>query len=329
MKEEDIRPQDVFDKYLELAKEDAITYFSTADRDMGCCPACGETGKFAFDKNGFTYEICNSCLTLYVNPRPAVSAFLRYYTESPSSKFWATTFYKITAEARRNRLWKPKAKAVHEIALRYFKGSTAPTIIDIGGGYGIFAEEIRELIESSPVVIEPGPSLAEICRQKGLRVVEKFLEDVTKTDVPQGSKLFSSFELFEHLHNPERFLRCIHDLMSGSDIFIFTTLSGMGVDIQVLWEHSKSVTPPHHLNFFNPKSIKLLLARTGFDVLDVTTPGKLDLDILHNSRELIGDRFWRNFIETASDEERESWQQFISFSGRSSHMMVVCQKRPI
>lgn len=326
MKEEDIRPQAIFDEYLQLAKEDAITYFATAERESSNCPACGALGEFSFDKNGFTYEVCNNCLTLYVNPRPAVSAFLKYYTESPSSKFWATTFYKETAEARRDRLWKPKAGAIHEIVLRYFKDSEIPTIVDIGGGYGIFAEEMRKLIPVSPVVIEPGPSLAEICRQKGLPVIEKFLEELAKSDLPQGAKVFSSFELFEHLHDPERFLRCLNGLMSGGDVFVFTTLSGMGIDIQVLWENSKSVMPPHHLNFFNPESIKVLLSRTGFDVLEIETPGKLDLDILLNSRLSIKDRFWRNFLETASDAERANWQQFISSSGRSSHMRVVCQK---
>ena len=43
--------------------------------------------------------------------------------------------------------------------------------------------------------------------------------------------------------------------MSAGDLFIFITLSSTGVDIQGLWENSKSVSPPHHLNFFNPYSI--------------------------------------------------------------------------
>ena len=80
--------------------------------------------------------------------------------------------------------------------------------------------------------------------------------------------------------------------MGNDDLFVFTTLSGTGADIQLLWENSKSISPPHHLNFFNPYSIKLILERTGFDQILVTTPGQLDMDILSTNFKLIKDRFW-------------------------------------
>ena len=41
------------------------------------------------------------------------------------------------------------------------------------------------------------------------------------------------------------------DPNNSGDSFIFTTLSGMGADIQTLWEDSKAVSPPMHLNFIN------------------------------------------------------------------------------
>ena len=114
--------------------------------------------------------------------------------------------------------------------------------------------------------------------------------------------------------------------MVSGDLFIFTALSGIGVDIQVLWENSKSVSPPHHLNFMNPKSLNLLLIRLGFENLEVTTPGKLDLDILANNGSFIKDRFWCTFIRVATDQEKKVWQEMIASSGLSSHMMAVCRK---
>lgn len=117
-----------------------------------------------------------------------------------------------------------------------------------------------------------------------------------------------------------------YDLMEPNDLFIFTTLSGTGLDIQVLWENSKSVFPPHHLNFLNPYSIKILLDRVGLELLEVTTPGKLDVDILSNNHDLIKDRFWSTFLASASVSVKESWQRLIANSGWSSHMMVICRK---
>lgn len=123
-------------------------------------------------------------------------------------------------------------------------------VIDIGGGYGIFAEEMSSLFARKVTVIEPGLHLAKSFRDKGIDVVEKFLEEVQTGDLPNGKKVFVSFELFEHLHSPELFLKQLYSLMTSGDLFIFTTLSSTGVDIQGLWENSKSVSPPHHLNFF-------------------------------------------------------------------------------
>jgi hypothetical protein len=324
MKEEEIRPQKIFDEYLRLAKQDTETYFGEVEKVTGTCPACEAVGEPAFVKYGFTYETCPNCLSLFVNPRPVVEAFTKYYTESPSSKYWASTFYKETATARREKLWKPKARLIRDTLTHY--AAEHHTLVDIGGGFGLFAEEIRTLCGEAPIVIEPGPDLAAACREKSLPVIQKFLEEVVPADLPTGPKVFVSFELFEHLHDPATFLRQLNGLMVSGDLFIFTTLSGSGVDIQALWEDSKSVTPPHHLNFLNPRSVGLLLSRLGLENLAVTTPGKLDIDILANNRSAIKDRFWQTFVATATDAEKAAWQEMIAETGWSSHMMVVCRK---
>jgi hypothetical protein len=324
MKEEEIRPQRIFDEYLRLAKQDTDAYFGEVERVFGTCPACETGGIHAFDKYSFTYETCPNCLTLFVNPRPVVEAFSKYYTESPSSKYWASTFYKETADARREKLWKPRARLICDILTKY--SSDKNTLVDIGGGFGLFAEEIRLLCGRAPVVIEPGPNLAAACLEKSLSVVQKFLEEVAPGDLPPGPKAFVSFELLEHLHDPATFLRHLKKLMASGDLFIFTTLSGTGLDIQVLWEDSKSVTPPHHLNFLNPQSVRLLLARLDLEILAITTPGKLDIDILSNNHAAIKDRFWQTIVSTATDSEKAAWQELIVATDRSSHMMVVCRK---
>ena len=324
MIEEDIRPELIFNEYLRLAKDDANTFFKGVRRESILCPACDSIGEKSFSKDGFDYELCPNCSTLFVSPRPVNEAFVNYYSNSPSTKYWATTFYKSTADARREKIWKPKAKLIHQIDKR-FKGESR-TFVDIGGGYGIFAEEMQSLSGRETVVIEPGVHLANSCRERGINVVEKFLEDVASEDLPQGEKMFVSFELFEHLHDPAAFLGQLFNVMLPGDMFVFTTLSGTGIDIQALWEDSKSVSPPHHLNFLNPYSIRLLLDKVGLKVLEINTPGQLDIDILHKNVALIKDRFLKTVIKQSSDSDRQAWQQVISNLGWSSHMMICCQK---
>ena len=324
MKESEIRPKEKFDQYLRLAKIDTVSFFSDVVKNEINCPSCEQLGEHSFKKDGFDYSECIQCQTLYVSPRPEEKAFLDYYTNSPSSKFWATTFYKETENIRREKIWKPKAKLILDELEK--QNISDCQIIDIGGGYGIFAEEMQKISSHPVTIIEPGPHLARVCRKKGFQVVEKFLENVSISDLSDGQKCFVSFELFEHLYSPKIFLKHLIDLMQPNDIFIFTTLSGTGLDIQVLWENSPSVSPPHHLNFFNPKSVRKLMEETGYECINISTPGKLDIDILVNNKEHIKNRFWKTFIETANENQKQKWQDTIKESGWSSHMMVVCKK---
>jgi SAM-dependent methyltransferase len=325
MNEYEIRPKDMFETYLNLAEKDIETYFQHVDYKKNNCPACGETGIFVFNKKGFNYEECPDCKTLYVSPRPEKKAFDSYYTDSPSTKYWATIFYKETEQVRRKKLWEPKAKLILKKIKRYGNGKM-DHIVDIGGGYGTFAEEIKKLADIDITIIEPSKYLSRICKKKGFSVFNGFLENYDASISTAANKCFVSFELFEHLYDPILFLKKIYNILSNDDLFIFTTLNGMGLDIQVLGKHSKSVFPPHHLNFFNPKSINLILKKMNFTVIEIITPGKLDIDIMENNKEHISDGFWRNFIENASIKEKEQMQACISKIGFSSHMMIIVKK---
>lgn len=327
MTENDIRPKDLFDKYIALGKKDIDIFFTGIDLTPIQCPACGENGQFAFNKFKFNYEECPQCKTLYVNPRPKKEAFDNYYSNSESSKFWANEFYKVTEEQRRSKIWKPKAALVSQ-KLSSFK--EIKELVDIGGGYGIFIEEFIKINQTiNTLIIEPSTELAQACMDKGLKVKCDFFENLTPNDLPDSKTLYTSFELFEHLHDPSRFLTLLYTSMKAGDVFLFTTLNGMGIDIQTLWKNSKSVSPPHHLNFFNPKSIQKLLETIGFKILEITTPGKLDLDIMKNSRDLIHDKFWQNFLDYSTDMEQQKMQTYLSSNLFSSHMMILCQKETL
>jgi len=324
MKEDEIRPQELFDELLRLNRLDIKKYFNDVSKKVINCPACDDIGTHSFIKNDFSFDECSKCKTLYVSPRPDKKYFDAYYTDSESTKYWASTFYKATETNRRKMLWKPKAKMIKE-KIEAFSPKTQK-IIDIGGGYGIFIEEFLKISSLKHLVIEPSEYLSKVCEDKGLKVLVKFLEDIVEKDLPSIKKTFVSFELFEHLHDPKDFLDTLYDVMDKGDMFIFTTLSGMGVDIRTLWENAKPVSPPMHLNFLNPKSVTILLKRVGFEVIEVTTPGKIDIDIMNNNKENMKDRFWKDFLEYSTEEEKENMQKYLSENLLSSHMMIICKK---
>lgn len=60
-------------------------------------------------------------------------------------------------------------------------------------------------------------------------------------------------------------------------------------------------------------------------MLDVFTPGELDIDILPKNASLVRDRFWSLVIESDEDS-RACWQSFVAGAGSSSHMWAVLRK---
>jgi hypothetical protein len=219
--EEEIRPEKVFNEYLRLTAIDTETYFSDVKRVEIDCPACGGKGDEWALKSGFSYKLCPDCLSIYVSPRPVMDAFNSYYTDSPSTKFWATTFYKDTEAARREKLWKPKAQMIKDRIKLYEENDPVRYIIDIGGGYGVFDEEIKNIMDIDAIIIEPSVHLAKICREKGLSVVEKFMEEIQPGELPDGRKCYVSFELFEHLHDATVFLETVFNNMKKNDLLVW------------------------------------------------------------------------------------------------------------
>lgn len=328
MKEQEIRSREALNTYLELVQKDCKNYFKDKEYYVktSCCACGSEDYEAQFNKNGFDYVTCGICNTLYVINRPPANKLKEFYSESESSVYWTNYFFRPVLEIRREKIFHPRVESV----VAYFgdRGKEKWSIGDIGAGFGIFLEELqKEWPKSFFVAIEPSIEQAEICRKLGVSVECCFVEELEGYD--GKFDFLTAFELFEHLSDPLVFAKKVYQLLKPGGYFWMTTLNGQGFDIQLLWEKSKAVTPPHHLNFFNPKSLSAMLEKAGFVIEDVKTPGKLDWDIVEgmivNEGVEIG-RFWKMLAEQATAEAKSELQDWISRNCFSSHMKILARK---
>ncbi len=334
MKEYEIRPREIFDEYLRISKSDIPKFFGDTSRFVKVgCPACGESQQTPeFVKHGFQYVSCPRCETLYVSPRPTADTINRFYRDSDSSRYWAEVFFPRTAEARREQIFEPRAEMIAGIVDRF--GAPRPrTLVDVGAGIGLFLDAAASTGRFDRVIgIEPGRDLARVCRQRGHTVVEKPVESVSPGETE--ASVVTSFEVFEHLHDPGAFVNSMANLLVPGGILIFTTLSVTGFDLQVLWDRSKSISPPHHINFVSVPGFARLIERCGLQLLDVTTPGRLDVDIVRNmalegaAPEL--PRFVRTLFKLAETgpyaQLLPRFQKFLAEASLSSHVCVIARK---
>jgi len=327
MKEHEIRPEALLNRYLELSARDAANCFGNASRLPIACVACdGARTSRQFTKNGFAYALCADCGTLFQSPRPPIAAFEAFYRQSESSRYWAEVFFPAVAEIRRERIFRPRAERLAELCAE--RNIRVDSLIDVGAGYGIFLDEWRRRLPGTKALaVEPSATLAQECRSKGFAVVEDMVENVAGHD--NAADLVTCFEVLEHVYCPLEFVGVLRRLARPGGCVFVSTLGIDGFDLQVLWEKSGQISPPHHINFLSVRGFEQLFQRAGLIDVTVSTPGQLDVDIVRNAVKrdpalLDGQRFLQNLL--ADGNRAAAFQRFLAEHHMSSHVWVMGRK---
>jgi ribosomal protein S27E len=186
MKEEDIRKEAHEKKAAELKAADSHRLLVHSNKFVYVkCPAC-ESGSnrhiLFFKKGGFTFVSCTECETVFINPRPTVEMLTEYYFSSEGIKFWNETIYPDTETERRQHIVIPRVERIRNICQKH--NVEMKTLVDVGAGFGTFCEEIAKAsIFENVIAVEPSPSLAQTCIDKGLDVIDKPIEETTLKEV--------------------------------------------------------------------------------------------------------------------------------------------------
>ena len=115
MKESEIRPKKLFKEYLNLSKKDAESFDQSSFEIVNCVSCDSTLSKIKYKKDGFNYNICENCGTLFCNPRPSLETLDNFYKNSLSAKFWFEEFLPKVEESRREKIFKKKAIQLFEL----------------------------------------------------------------------------------------------------------------------------------------------------------------------------------------------------------------------
>jgi SAM-dependent methyltransferase len=200
--------------------------------------------------------------------------------------------------------------------------------VDVGAGFGTFGEEMKRVgFFDRVIAVEPAPGLAATCRSKGLEVIEEPIEKVTLAK----ATVVTCFELIEHLFSPEQFLRACGRVLSKDGLLILTTPNIAGFDLRLLGAISENIDAPEHLNYYHPASLRRLLERCGFLVVEILTPGRLDAELVRKKAlaglvDLTNSPFLRRVLLDDWETLGGPFQDFLAEQGLSSHMWAVARK---
>lgn len=320
----DIRPPQLFSEFRRLSIEDAAAFFADGDAlvDVGC-PACGGVEKQAtFEKNGFNYNKCISCQSLFVSPRPTREALARYYSGSRASRFRAEHFTKATQEVR--RLFVLRSHASWLGRLFEEAGTTSSrALADLGTNFPTIFEELKLLdLFDSFYSIRPNPDLADACREHGTTVTDAPVEKVGTV---------TAFERMECWFAPHERLRSAWEMLAPGGLLVFTTRTSSGFDLQMLWDRTPYIFVPEHLNLLSVDGITRLVERSGFELVELSTPGQLDVELVQLAVEedtsIVLPPFVATLLRDRGAEAHQDFQEFLQKHRLSSHVRVATVKK--
>ena len=93
--------------------------------------------------------------------------------------------------------------------------------VEIGSGFGTFLEEMTLKGAFETVLgIEPTPDLAPTCREKGLKIVERTVEEAARDGTLPQADVIVSFEVIEHLFDPGALVEYCGRLLVPGGVFV-------------------------------------------------------------------------------------------------------------
>lgn len=321
--ESDIRPQTIMSEFRRLSLIDASNYFgSEAQLVEVDCPACGSDEKQGvFRKDLFLYCECTECRSVFVSPRPTAKDIEDYRANAAASHYRAEHLARDTSKARRFHLLSVHASWLGQIVDD--RGSReARSYMDLGTSLPEIFDEIRQLdLFDELYCRDPMPTLEEACRERGVEVNPEAVEKL-------GA--LTAFEQLEHQHSPYDFLCGIRDDLEEGGLLFMTTRTISGFDLLVLWDKAPYIFVPEHLNLLSIEGIHTLLKRCGLEVVEMSTPGQLDLEFVARASEADPSielpRFVRHLLWHCDRLGQNDFQAFLQKHRLSSHLRVAAQK---
>ena len=149
---------------------------------------------------------------------------------------------------------------------------------------------------------------------------------------PAFSQPFDAAVLLESLDrvdDPQALLETVWKGLKPGGLLFVTALASSGFDVAVLGLHNQYLYPPDRANCFSLQGLELLLRQSKFKLVEVSTPGVLDVEIVQAHRKenpsLPLSRFEAQVLNSDADT-LSAFQSFLQQQGLSSFARLVGRK---
>lgn len=294
----------------QLIVKEFVCHNSVNVKYYGSCPVCKSgNGELFYKKWHVPYLRCGHCNSIFVSCED--SLLKRYHEYEKLNAFRRSSYYQDIAENMRYNVWGEFINWFRMRTFRFLNERDKLKCIDVGNRYqgyitllketGIFQQyDVRDSIATND----------SFCVADGQADVVLYLDQL------QG------------VARPKDKLLQLNSFLRPGGLLYISSRAGTGFDILTLQEHNKKIYPYEHILLPSADGLVQLLNVCGFEALEITTPGVLDVKYVLESKELIKDReFFVSYLLDKSDEVIiQEFQRFLQKSGLSSFLCVIARK---
>lgn len=242
-------------------------------------------------KNGYQIIDCTHCGFKHIIPIPSDKELKRIYLQ----EYYTTEKPHYIERNLEDQEW---WKTVYDGRLRAFESLLADSsrdILDIGCGPGFFLQRASEQGWRG-CGVEPSIKAVEFARNLGLEVRHAFLTESLAGELGTFDVVYMN-EVLEHVSSPIQILRIALGMLKPGGLLCLIVPN----DYNPIQEALRSVcnfpswwvAPPHHINYFDTKSIENLADRAGMKILKKEATFPIDLFLIMGDNYIGNDQLGR------------------------------------
>ena len=195
-------------------------------------------------------------------------------------------------------------KRYHEVLDSFEPYRKTNRLIDVGSGIGYFLEEAKKR-GWEVYGTEFTDEAIKICSKKGIKMNKGVLNPNNYDS--QEFDVITSFEVIEHINNPQEELARFYRILRKGGLVYCTTPNFNSLLRYRLKEKYNVLCYPEHLSYYTPKTLKYVFEKEGFRTKNIKATGisltRLKTSKATSNQELISqtsdDEVMRNKLETS------------------------------
>lgn len=323
LRESAIRPTEDYKKWLHILEQELPRYFSHGSVHVPCVGCGAKQSVPAFTKFGFAYRRCARCHSVFASPRPTEERLNHFYKRSKSFAFWKERIIAQTAEVRHAHHIQPLQAWAKSIV----KHRSARVLHALD-----YEQKFLSLWDAAFISHFPALRRISVTGLASASARVPLAKSVSLDRLKSGSvDVITALDVLDRAYDPRRTISTFASLCRRGGVLLTTTNTGSGFEYLVLGEHSSRLVPPDRLNLLTVEAITKLLTKNGFELLDVATPGKLDVQVvqeaLKENPHLPLGTFLEHLLRFRSPMALESFQNFLQLNDLSAYLRIAAVKK--